>query len=162
MASILALVRLDVLFIEALLQGELVGRRDGRGAAQQRLFCFSEVFDAETEVQKRLHLVRHTVTLLAGCGALQFTVKCLMNDAGAGMFATVLRLFTVTVALVQLFGQKLEKFVGVLLFGGDEVGKGLFFRDPEARQNVSCRITVGSLLSVKFLEHVVHGAREAV
>lgn len=104
----------------------------------------------------------HAATILARCDCLHFAVEGLVDDAVACMLTATLGLLPIAVSLVQVFGQKLEEFVGVLFLGRHEILKRLLLRDPEARQNVGGRIAVCAFQRIEVLEHVVHGAAEAV
>lgn len=85
-----------------------------------------------------------------------------MNDTVAAVVGAALRPFPVAVALMQLLGQELEELVGILLLGGDEVFESLLVADPETGQDISCRVAVRVFDGVEVLEHVVHGAAQAV
>ena len=50
----------------------------------------------------------------------------------------------------------------ILLLGGDQVLECFSFADPEPGEDVGCRIAVCVLQSVEVLEHVIHGAAQAV
>lgn len=158
MAPVLALVRLDVLLLQTLLQ------RQGRGVLRAALLALllGQVVERETEVEEALDLVGDTAAVLAGSGALQLSVEDLVDDAVAAVLAADLGLLAVAVALVQLLGEELEELVRVLLLGRDEVLERLLLADPEPGQDVRRRVTVSVLDRVEVLEHVVHGAAQAV
>ena len=121
-----------------------------------------EVFQGEGEVEEGLDLVGDAAAVLAGGGGLQLAVEGLVDDAVARVLAAALGLLAVAVALVEFLGQELEELVRVLLLGRDEVLEGLLLADPEAREDVGGRVAVGALERVEVLEHVVHGAAQAV
>lgn len=85
-----------------------------------------------------------------------------MYDTVAAVLAANLGALAVAVALVQFLSQKLKELVGVLLLGSHQVFKGLILGDPEARQDVSRRVAIGHVSSPEILEHVVHGAAQAI
>lgn len=93
---------------------------------------------------------------------LELAVECLMYDAVTAVLAATLGLLAVAIALVQLLGQELEELMGVLLLVRDEGLKGLVLGNPEARQDVGCRITVGRIAAPEVLKHVVHSAAQTV
>lgn len=120
-APVLAFVRLDILLLEAFLESQ-------RCLLTRFLAPFlCQIFEADTQVKKGLHLMCLTIAILASCCGLELTVVRLMYDAIATMLTATLRPFAVTIALVQLLGQKLEELVGVLLFCGDQVVERLVF-----------------------------------
>ena len=153
LATVLALVRLDVLPIQAL--AERQGLRIPLPLGRRRL-------QPETQVEEGLDGVRGAVALLADGGGEYLAVEDLVDDALAAVLAARLGAPAVAVALVELFGEELEELVGVLLLCGDEVLKGLLLRDPESRQDVRGRVTVSILDGVEVLEDVVQGAAQAV
>jgi hypothetical protein len=69
----------------------------------------------------------HAAAVLAGCDCLHFAVKCLVDDAVARVLAATLRLLPIAIPLMKFLGQKLEKFMGVLLLGRHEILKRLLF-----------------------------------
>lgn len=85
-----------------------------------------------------------------------------MHDAVAAVLAANLWLLAVAIALVKFLSQELKELVSILFFGGYQILKGLLLRNPEPRQDVSGRVAVGVLESIEILEHVVHGAAQAV
>lgn len=155
---ILALIKLDILLIQALLQRH-------RPLAPQQLLpslFLRQILQRQTQVQKALYLVRHSLTILARCLRLQFTIKSLVDDAVTAVLTPNLWFLPVTVPLVQLLGQELEKLVRVLLLGRDEIFKGFPLRDPESTEDIGRRIAIGVFHGVKVLKHVIHGAGKAV
>jgi hypothetical protein len=93
-AAVLALVRLDILLLQALLKSQ-------RGLLARLLSpLLRQVFQRDTEVQERLYLVRHTPTVLAGRCCLKFSVVCLVDDAIAAVLAAGFGLLSITIALV--------------------------------------------------------------
>lgn len=85
-----------------------------------------------------------------------------MDDTVAAMFTANLGFLSVPVSFVQFFGQELEELVGILFFGGHQILERLLFRYPEARENVGSRVPVGVFERVEILEHIIHGAAEAM
>jgi hypothetical protein len=93
---------------------------------------------------------------------LHLAVKGLVHDAVAAVLAANLWLLAVAIALVKFLSQELEELVSILFFGGYQILEGLLLRNPEPRQDVSGRVAVGVLESIEILEHIVHGAAQAV
>lgn len=52
--------------------------------------------------------------------------------------------------------------MGILFFGGYQIFEGFLLGNPESGQDVGGRVSVGGLESIEILEHVVHGAAQAV
>lgn len=69
----------------------------------------------------------HAAAVLAGCDCLHFAVKRLVDDAVTRMLATTLRLLPIAVPFVKFLGQKLEKFMGILLLGRHKIFERLLF-----------------------------------
>lgn len=109
-----------------------------------------------------MHLVRHTIAVLTSRCRLQFAVVCLVNDAVATVLAPCFRLLPVAVALMQLLRNELKKLVCILLLSGNQVLKGLVFRDPKARQDISSSVAVSDLSTPEVLEHIIHSTAQAV
>lgn len=160
-AAVLALIRLDVLLLQAVLQCQ---RRPLRDAGSAALFAalLGQVLEANTEVEKRLDLVGDAVAVLARGGRLQLAVVGLVDDAVAAVLAANLGLLTVTIALVQLLGEELEELVRVLLLGSNKVLEGFVLGDPEAGEDVGSSVAISHVHTPEVLEHVVHGTAEAV
>jgi len=160
MTSILALVTFDVLLVQTVLQ-----RHDGCFCSAGLLLLGrsrSNIFQWQTQVQKALNLVRDPLAVLTRRSALEFSIKSLMNDAGAAVLAAYFGFLAVPVALVELFRKKLEKLVRVLLFCGDQILKRLLFAYPKPREDVGRRVAVSNLAGVKVLKHVIHCAAQTV
>lgn len=156
MATILALVVLDILLVKA------VSERHPRPLSALLLPLLGHILQAKAEIEEGLHRVRRARAVLARRARLHLAVEGLVDDAVAAVLAPDLGLLPVPVPLVQLLREELEELVGVLFPGRDEVLKGLLLRDPEARQDIRGSVPISVFLRVEILEHIIHGTREAV
>ena len=157
MTAILALVLLDVLLVQTLLQGQ-----EGWLGACLPAALLSQGFQAQAEIEERFGRVCDALAVLTRRGALQLAVEGVVDYATARVLPSVFLLLVVTIPLVELLGQELEKLVGVLFLCCDQIFKCLLVGNPETGEHVGCRVTVRLLDAVKLLEYVIHGTTDAM
>lgn len=95
MAPILTLVRVDILFVQAVMECQ-----GYRGVAKLSVALLGQIIESQAKVQKRLHCISSAGTILARRGGLHFPVERLVDDTIAAMFAANLGLLPVSVSLV--------------------------------------------------------------
>lgn len=94
--------------------------------------------------------------------SLKLSVESLVYNTVATVLTARLGLLPVAISFMQLLSEELKELVCILLLSRHQVLECLLLTYPESRQNVGSCIAIGVFKCVEVLEHIVHGAAQAM